>query len=208
VGVVENVFDASTATGQPRSAGRLPLVTRIEPPSVFAELPGFRDPRFGVPDHCYDISGVIRLKHQLDEVHLAGSTMTLGGWAALDVLATSPDEDVRLILTDGGTEIARPGRRVRRADLVSGRGEALARRAWAGWSASVDLDDPPLASGSWELAVEIDHHGFVARAALGRGSSRLAVAAAGADGRLGSRSVRWDATRSPWRLLVSPVPEE
>jgi hypothetical protein len=203
VGLVDEQFDASTATGQPRTTGRLPLLTRIEPPLIFAELPGFRDPRYDVPDSCYDISASVRLKHHLDEIDVAGSVMTLAGWAAFDVLATDPRDAVRLILTDADAEISVVGRRVRRADLVSGRGEALTRRAWAGWSAAIDLDDPRLRSGDWELAVEIGHDGFTSRAFLGQKASELAVAAAKTVLRVGSRSVRWDLTQKRWRLVIS-----
>jgi hypothetical protein len=203
VGVVDEEFDASTATGQPRTTGRLPLLTRIEPPVIFAELPGFRDPRYDAPDSCYDISTSVRLKHHLDEISVAGSVMTLAGWAAFDVLTTDPRETVRLILTGADGEISVVGRRVRRADLVSGRGEALTRRAWAGWSAGIDLDDPRLKSGHWELAVEIDHDGFTSRVFLGQEASELAVAATKPVLRVGSRLIRWDLTQKRWRLVIS-----
>ena len=48
-GVVDEAYDASTATGAARTSPRLPLLTRIEAGTVFAELPGFRDPRYAAP---------------------------------------------------------------------------------------------------------------------------------------------------------------
>jgi hypothetical protein len=202
VGVVEQVFDASTATGQPRSAERLPLLTRIEPPVVFAELPGFRDPRYDAPDACYDISESVRLKHQLDEIDVTGSVMTLGGWAAFDLLTTDAREVVRLVLSQGDDMVTVVGRRLRRADLVSGRGEALRRRAWAGWAAGIDVADPRLRPGSWALSIELEHDGLIARASLGPKTSELAAAAAAARLTVGSHVVTWDTDHRRWRLVI------
>jgi hypothetical protein len=211
VGVVEVGYDASTATGQPRSTDRLPLLTRVEPPTVYAELPGFRDPRYGASDECYDISASVRLKHHLDEICMSTSVITLGGWAALDLLATDATESVRLVLsrvsdTEAATEtdeISVVGRRRRRADLVTGRGDALSRRAWAGWAVAIDLGDPRLRAGSWELAVEIDHQGLTRRAHLGSKVSELAHAAAAGGQSTRSRTVAWDVTTRRWRLVIS-----
>jgi hypothetical protein len=202
-GVVAEPFDASTATGAARTSWRLPLLTRLEPPNVFAELAGFRDPRYAAPDECYDITATIRLKHHLDEVHLDGTTLGFGGWAALDVLTTEPSERVRLILATEQDEIVIDGRRVRRPDLVAGRGEALKRRAWAGWSARVDLADSRLSRGSWALWLDVDHRGVSRREPLGRDVSAEARTATSGVTRAGRRPVRWDVSSPPWRLVVT-----
>jgi hypothetical protein len=202
VGVVEAPFHASTATGSPRASSRLPLLTRVEPPTVFAELPGFRDPRFNAPDDCYDITTTIGLKHHLDELQIDEATATFGGWAALDVLATDPTEQVRLVLSGAGTDIATAGRRVRRPDLVAGKGEALRRRAWAGWSVRVELGDPRLAAGSWALSLEVEQRGICRRVKLGREVSPLARAAADVVIRAGARTLRWEVADRQWMLIV------
>jgi hypothetical protein len=201
-GVVTEPFDASTATGAARTAWRLPLLTRIESGTVYAELPGFRDPRYDAPDDCYDITTAVGLKHHLDEVTLTDNAIGLGGWAALDVLTTSPGEQVTVFVARQREEIAVPARRVKRADLVTGTGDGLTRRAWAGWSARLDLTDPRFGSGAWGLSVQVDHDGVVRRAPVGRHVSDLARAGAAASTRVGRRIVSWETTGRRWKLLI------
>jgi hypothetical protein len=202
VGLVEHEFSASTATGAARTSWRLPLLTRIEGPTVFAELPGFRDPRFDVPDACYDITTSIVLSHQVDELLLDRDVLTLGGWAALDILTAEHTEVVTLIAARDDREIATVGRRVRRADLVKGRGEALTRRAWAGWSARLDLTDPQLRTGSWALSLQLDHRGVSRRTPLGPASGELALAAASASGQGAGRGFTVKTVDGRWRLAA------
>lgn len=201
-GVVEEPYDAATATGAARTSPRLPLLTTVEAGLVFAELPGFRDPRFAAPEECYDITSLVRLKHQLDELLVTGSDLVLSGWAALDVLTASVHERVAIVLTAAETTVAIPGHRVRRADLVSGRGDGLTRRAWAGWSAALDLGDPRLSSGRWSAWLELDHGGVSRREPIGREVALLAAAAARASIRVGTRSLRWDTSGKQWVLVV------
>jgi hypothetical protein len=201
-GVVAEPFDASTATGAARTAWRLPLLTRIERGTVYAELPGFRDPRYDAPDDCYDITTAVGLKHHLDEITLDGNAIGLGGWAALDVLTASPGEQVTVFVTSPGEEIAVPARRVRRADLVDGSGDGLTRRAWAGWSAQLDLADPRLGPGAWVVWVQVEHDSVVRRAPVGRQVSDLARAAAATSIRIGPRVVSWDTTGRRWKLML------
>jgi hypothetical protein len=202
-GVVEEGYDASTATGAARTSPRLPLLTRIEAGTVYAELPGFRDPRYAVPDDCYDITPSVRLKCQLEELVTSGTQLTVAGWAAFDVLTAGEREKVVVVVTSGDREIVWPARRVRRADLVSGRGEALTRRAWAGFSAAIDLGAAELSAGEWALWVELDHDGVVVRQPLGRDAAELAAVAARASIRAGPRAIRWETNKKQWALVVS-----
>lgn len=202
-GVVEERYDASTATGAARTSPRLPLLTRIESGTVYAELPGFRDPRFAAPDDCYDITTAIGLKCHLDELIVSGDQLTIAGWAALDVLTAGERERVAIVATSGKRELAWPARRVRRADLVSGRGDALTHRAWAGFAAVVDIGVAGLASGEWMLWAEVDHDGLVVRQQLGRSASDFAIAGARAVIGAGSRTIRWDTSRRQWAIVVS-----
>jgi hypothetical protein len=202
-GVVNEPFNASTATGAARTAWRLPLLTRIEPPLVFADMPGFRDPRYGAPDECYDITRIIRLRQQLDELVVEGATVSLGGWAALDALTTHADEQVRLVATNGDAEVVRACRRLRRPDLVTGSDDAFARRAWAGWSSRIDLADPQWVAGTWALSLEVEHLGISRRAPIGAVTSDLARAAARPPIRLGTRTVQWLTAQRQWQLVVT-----
>jgi hypothetical protein len=204
-GLVDEPYDASTATGTARTSPRLPLLTAIESGVVYAQLPGFRDPRYAAPDDCYDVTSAVRLKHQLEEVLIDKTTMTLSGWAALDLLTTGPNERVDLVLTasSGQSELVTSARRVRRADLVSGRNEGLRRRAWAGWSSVVNLTDPRLAAGDWAVWIQVDHDGVVVRQPVGRGASALALAAARASWQAAGRSIRWTIAPKQWTLVIT-----
>jgi hypothetical protein len=201
-GIVEEAFRASTATGAVRTSWRLPLLTLVEAPKVFADLPGFRDPRFGAPDDCYDLSGVVRLRQRLDEVTIGDSAVTFGGWAALDTLATNADERVRLVASNDHIEISVDGHRLRRPDLVARSRAAQPLRTWAGWSARLDLADPRLVAGSWALALELDHAGVSRRAPIGADASELARAAVRRHIHVGGHDVWWQTALEPWCLEV------
>jgi hypothetical protein len=172
-GVVQRSFRASTSSGAPRADWALPLLTAVEPPHVYAELPGFRDPRYAAPDAAYEIGASIKLRCHVDEVIVA-ATPVFAGWAALDVLPTEPDDIVAVVATRDGTEIRWTGTRHRRADLVGGSRETLRRRAWAGWSVAVDPADLPAEGGRWALWLELGHGGLSRRARLGRSVGELA----------------------------------
>jgi hypothetical protein len=178
-GVVPRAFRASTSSGAARTDWALPLLTSVEPPHVYAELPGFRDPRFAAPDSAYEIGNAIKLRCHVDEV-IAGATPLFTGWAALDVLNTDPDDAVEVVAVRDGAEIRWRGRRHRRADLVGGSREVLRRRAWAGWSVGVVTSDLPADAGRWALWLELSHAGLSRRARLGRSVSELASRLVGA----------------------------
>lgn len=203
IGVVTTEFTAATSSGAPRTAWKLPILTVVESGRVYADLPGFRDPRFAAPDECYDISAAIRLRLHLDEV-LPADRLLLAGWAALDIVSTAADEQVTVIAANGESEVRWPGVRRRRADLVAGTGEGLHRRAWAGWAATVDVSDLGTTGGAWGLSVELDHDGVVRRHAIGDSVSELAAAAVGQVLRGTSPRVRLDARKPGWTLLVTP----
>jgi hypothetical protein len=189
VGVVDRAFAAATATGAARASSRLPLLTRVEAPMVFAELPGFRDPRYAAPDECYDLTDRIALRLRVEEIDVGATAVSLGGWAALDLLTTGPGEAVTLVASGLGGDVAVTGSRRRRPDLVGTRGDALTRRAWAGWSASVDLTSPRFRNGTWTLSLQIDHAGVVRRCPLGAHLGELARSATSSAIRIGGRRV-------------------
>jgi hypothetical protein len=172
-------------------AKKPPLVTVIESPRVFADLPGFRDPRVNAAEGCYDITDAVTLAVRLDEVWLDGDVIQLGGSATPNPLATDSTDQVRLVLTWESSRVVIDGHRRRRPDLVKGTGAALTRRAWAGWSAAIPLSDPGLRGAGWALSLEIEHRGIVREAPIGRDvSASAAVVAAGI----------FDTADTPWRL--------
>jgi hypothetical protein len=179
-GVVARTFRASTSSGADRTDWALPLLTCVDPPHVYAELPGFRDPRYAAPDSAYEIGDAIVLRCHVDEV-VPGDLAVFAGWAALDVLRTEATDLVAVVAVRDGVEIRWPGVRRRRADLVGGNREALRRRAWAGWSADVRPSDLPAGGEPWTLWLELGHAGLTRRARLGRSAGELAKRSVGAE---------------------------
>lgn len=177
-GAVGREFRASTSSGAGRTEWPLPLLTAIEPPNVYAELPTFRDPRYGLADELFEVASAIRLRCHVDEVE-AGRQPVLSGWAALDHLTTDADELVVLVASLDGHEVRWPGVRVRRADLVGGNRETIRRRAWAGWSVECRLGELAEAPGRWSLSVEVAHGGLVRRARIGKSVGELAMSVVG-----------------------------
>lgn len=173
-GVVGRRFSAATSSGAERVDWPLPLLTKVEPPRVYADLPGFRDPRFDVPDAAYELGDAIKLRCHIDEVR-PGPRPVLAGWAALDVLTTEPDDAVSVVAAHAGGEISWSGVRHRRADLVGGSRDLLRRRAWAGWSAELDPVALPSDGSDCELWLELTQAGLTRRARLGRPAGELAL---------------------------------
>ncbi len=201
-GVVTVPFHAATSSGAARTGWRLPLLTVIESGRIFADLPGFRDPRFGAPDDCYDIGAAVKLRAHLDDA-VIGRRLALAGWAAIDIVRSRQDETVRVVAAKGERELSWPARRHRRADLVSGTGEGLHRRAWAGWS--VRLDSAPFSGdkGAWALSLEVEHDGLSRRTRMGTSVGELAARAAGGVWRAERPTIRIDARKGGWVLVVS-----
>ncbi|HVX68313.1 MAG TPA: hypothetical protein VHA79_01325 [Mycobacteriales bacterium] len=177
-GAVRRDFRAATSSGADRTEWPLPLLTAVEPPSIYAELPGFRDPRYGVTDEHFEIGSAVRLRCHVDEV-ASGRHPTISGWAALDHVMTDSDELVALVAAQDGREVRWPGVRVRRADLVGGNRETIRRRAWAGWSVECLPEELAGATGRWSLSVEVTHQGLVRRTRIGKSVGELAVSVVG-----------------------------
>jgi len=177
-GAVRRDFHASTSSGADRTEWSLPLLTAVEPPDIYAELPAFRDPRFGVSDEVFEIGSAIRLRCHVDEVAV-GKHPTISGWAALDHVTSGPDELVALVASQDGQEVRWTGNRVRRADLVGGNRETIRRRAWAGWSVECRPEELAEPAGRWSLSVEITHRGLVRRARIGKSVGELAMSVVG-----------------------------
>jgi hypothetical protein len=143
---------------------------------VFAWLPGFRDPRFGVPDDVYDVTSGALVGGRLQGVRFADGRLQLGGSAFLRSLTARADDEITLVFSgsDGAERRVRASR-VRSPEHVRPRGPELTRLAWAGWRAEVDLADLAM-PGRWRVAIEVAQNDL--RRAEPLGVRRGAVAAA------------------------------
>jgi hypothetical protein len=192
-GAVRREFRASTSSGAERTDWVLPLLTTVEPPNIYAELPAFRDPRYALPDELFEIGTAVKLRCHVDEV-AADRYPVLSGWAALDHVVTDANEQIALIASHDEREVRWSGTRVRRSDLVGGNRETIRRRAWAGWSVACRLEDLAGPPGRWALSIEVKHRGLVRRARIGKSVGELATCAVG----------RPVADKSSARLLSGP----
>lgn len=172
VGVVTRTVRTSTSSGARPTEERLPLATFVEPPTVFAWLPGFRDPRYGAPDGAYDVTDAVTASVRLDEAWWEGSLLQLAGRATLRHLPASADDRVTVVLTHPDRPpVQVAATRVRRPDHVRGTGPELTRAAWAGWVARVDASS--FARGVWTVRLRVEQQGVSREVRLGR--SRTAV---------------------------------
>jgi hypothetical protein len=155
---------------------RLPLPTHLEDGRVYAWLPGFRDPRYGVPDEVYAIDSDVILRGDVDLAELRGRTLRLHGTAYLGLLEAGPRGRVALSLAgpDGAAHQVE-ATRVRRPDHVKSSGPDLTRLAWSGWHAEFDITPLLAVAGTWRITVELDEQGVQRSRVLGRSRSPLAA---------------------------------
>lgn len=206
VGVVDETFDVATSSGARRTSWRLPLTTLVEPPSVYAWLPGFRDPRFDTNESAYDITDLVSVALRLDEMWWDGPRLLLAGSAYLRHMGTAPADAVEVVFAhaDGGAPVEFRGKRVRRPDFVGGTGEQLTQRAWSGWSAECDVRRLPR-TGLWKPSLRVTQDDITrqARLAPSRGDT-----VRGAESRARLRRTVTRFSDDSWLdvLLVDPLP--
>jgi poly(ribitol-phosphate) beta-N-acetylglucosaminyltransferase len=174
-GVVRPTRAQSMWAGGSFASPRLPLPTVVDDDGrAYAWLPGFRDPRWGVPDDVYNIDNEVVLRSSLDVVLLRRGELRLSGGGYLGLLETSAQDSVVVVLNGpDGAEHRVAARRVRRPDDVRLSGPELTRLAWAGWHAQVDvaaLSTP----GTWRVSLEVTERGAQRTSPLGRKRGPLA----------------------------------
>jgi hypothetical protein len=177
-GVVRPERTTSMWAGGSNLSSELPLPTRVDADGrVFAWLPGFRDPRWSVPDEVYDIGHFVVLRATLDHATIDDrGVLRLRGSAFLGQLRTEPDDVVTVrLFGPTGAHHAVAATRLRRPDLVKARGPELRRLAWGGWQVAVPLADLAPVSGAWHVAVEIAQGPVVRREPLGARRGPLAA---------------------------------
>lgn len=166
---------SSTYSGSRRTAVALPLVPVYDGGRVYAWLPGFRDPRWALPDDVYDISDQVGLSATLDSARIVAGRLQLDGYAYLTQLTALADDRLEVSLRrEDGAEVRVAAQRSRRAGLVKTTGEDLTRLAWSGWRADVDLDPVLAAGGAWSVALRLERSGLQRSAPLGTRRGPLA----------------------------------
>lgn len=166
-GVVQAESTGIAWAGRSTHESGLGLPTVVEGARVYAWLPGFRDPRWGVPDEIYDVSRGVRLRARLQWVE-AGASVVLGGSGYLSLLPAEPTDRLTLVCeVEGRAELRIPARRIRSTNFTSSRGAELTRLAWAGWSARVEAAALAGEPGPWRVSLELYRGALFRSAVLG-----------------------------------------
>ncbi len=181
-GVVRSTRVGMKWAGGPETNVVLPLPTVVDGDAVFAWLPGFRDPRWGLPDSVYDVTDRVRLQVVLEQLSLESDQLKLAGSAHFTVLAAHADGEVTAVLRGPGGEDHRVrATRARTAKGVAPSGPELTRLAWAGWYVAIDVTALRSAPGQWSLWLELAQDGLRDEVSLGlhRGSYAEGVRSCG-----------------------------
>ncbi|MBT2396968.1 glycosyltransferase family 2 protein [Streptomyces sp. ISL-100] len=146
-----------------RSAGKHPDIL-VESGRAYARLPHFRDGVLDIPDHVYDVTRDLSVRHRLDSVSLEDSRMTLTGHAFLqDVLAVPYSTELVLRERNSGVEYRVPAEAVATAppDNIAESGQQAAPPG--GFTVTVDLasvaDGGRLRKGLWDVLLALDAAG-------------------------------------------------
>ena len=136
---------------------------------AYAKLPGFRDPVFGIPDSCYEVTRELAVRHRLADVALDRDGLVVTGTAALPALDRE-ETAVRVFARRRGTRITFPLHTVHTAEPAgtseasdppgpSGAGTPFRAR----WNAGADRWRP----GIWDLFAVLCSEGVRREVRLG-----------------------------------------
>lgn len=168
-GVVAATNARATLAGGSYLRGELPLPVEIVDQRVYAWLPGYTDPRCELPDRIFDVTGDVTPRVTLDRATPSGGgVVELAGLAYLPWLDTGAHDRVAvLFVAPSGRQVRIEAHRARRVDLAGQRDPDLARSAWPGWYARVDLAELADDSGRWAARLQLEHAGLHRSAPLG-----------------------------------------
>ncbi|MYQ67075.1 glycosyltransferase [Streptomyces sp. SID4950] len=154
-----------------RGGAATPLL--VENGRAYARYPFLRDPGRAVPDHCYDVTDRLGVRHHLTRAELDGATLHLAGHAYLHRVPTL-DVGTELVLREreSGVEHRLPVTPAATPGL--GADEDGGRFAYdlAGFTARVDVTTAaggaPLTDGLWDVSLAVGAQGLSRETRIGR----------------------------------------
>ncbi|CAM5691915.1 glycosyltransferase family 2 protein [Streptomyces chartreusis] len=153
-----------------RSAVSTPVI--VDSGRALARYPFLRDPDRAIPDHCYDVTAQLGVRHQVTRAELHGTTLHLAGHGYLHRVATE-DVSTELVLRERDTkaEFRLPVTHTTTPRLGADEDNGHYRYEKAGFEASVDIttaaDGSPLPDGLWDISLAIGAQGITREVRIG-----------------------------------------
>ncbi|MFD5848136.1 glycosyltransferase family 2 protein [Streptomyces chartreusis] len=162
-----------------RSAVSTPVI--VDGGHAFARYPFLRDPDRAIPDHCYDVTAQLGVRHQVSRAELRGTTLHLAGHGYLHRVATE-NVSTQLVLRERDTkqEYRLPVAHTTTPGLGAEEDNGHYLYEKAGFEAAVDIttaaDGSPLRDGLWDISLAIGAQGITREVRIG---SKRAAAVSG-----------------------------
>ncbi|GGX16742.1 glycosyltransferase family 2 protein [Streptomyces chartreusis] len=153
-----------------RSAVSTPVI--VDGGRALARYPFLRDPDRAIPDHCYDVTAQLGVRHQVSRAELRGTTLHLTGHGYLHRVATE-DVSTELVLRERDTkeEYRLPVAHTMTPGLGADKDRGHYRYEKAGFEAAVDIttaaDGSPLRDGLWDISLAIGAQGITREVRIG-----------------------------------------
>ncbi|MGW6792372.1 glycosyltransferase family 2 protein [Streptomyces chartreusis] len=153
-----------------QSAVSTPVI--VDGGHALARYPFLRDPDRAIPDHCYDVTAQLGVRHQVSRAELHGTTLHLAGHGYLHRVATE-DVSTQLVLRERDTkqEYRLPVTHTMTPGLGADKDSGHYRYEKAGFEAAVDIttaaDGSPLRDGLWDISLAIGAQGITREVRIG-----------------------------------------
>ncbi|MFJ8280933.1 glycosyltransferase [Streptomyces griseoviridis] len=153
------------------SGAATPLL--VENGRAYARYPFLRDPARPVPDHCYDVTDRLAVRHHVSRAELSGPTLHLAGHAHLHRVPTH-DVGTELVLRerDSGVEHRLPVTHTATPGLGADEDQGRFAYERAGFTARVDIataaGGAPLGDGLWDVSLAVGAQGLSRETRIGR----------------------------------------
>jgi len=150
----------------------------VEGNRVYADYPYFRDPKYAVPDSCYEVTRKLRAHCHVDGLTWEDNAVRLTGYAYVDLLDTvGMRTELALRRRGGGAEYAAPAALRPRDGLSTEEWNRKIPRANAGFEALLDpataAAGEPLPPGWWDLYTRVSSEGVAREVWIGSVSCKV-----------------------------------